>query len=125
MEIVLFFTFAALYFVGGYYLTKYIRLALIPFNKYFKLCLLSLSYALLFGIGTLGSGGDPGFALPFPIIWSGLIYVWEWSEWKLFINGVIIPFLFWWILIFVIMIIRHFVNFKLDNDSNKINSQID
>jgi hypothetical protein len=106
METFVFVIFIIGYFTGGYYLTKFIRYFLKPFNKYFSLTILSFSYALFFGLGILGSGGDPGFAFPFPIVWAGLVYIWEWSKWTFFINGVMIPFLLWWVLIFVIMVIR-------------------
>ena len=101
-------------------MTRFIRQILKPFNKYLSLAVLSFAYALFFGLGILGSGGDPGFAFPFPILWTGLIYVWEWSPWLLFINGVMIPLIFWWVLIFVVMIIKLYLKVRYENNITKI-----
>lgn len=112
MDILIYIVIVISYYLGLYYLTKYISNFLTPLSKYLRVTILSFIYALLFGVGFLGSGGDPGFATPFPIILAGLYYVWKWSPWDLFINGVILPFLFWWLTIFIIIIIKYNLNNK-------------
>src|ERR1043165_1372790 len=63
----------------------------------------SFAYALIFGIGLAGGGGDPGFAIPCPIIIAGLFDIFVGIN---IINGVILPLLFWWFIILTIMSIR-------------------
>lgn len=67
---------------------------------------MSFSYAMIFGIGMVGGGGDPGFAFPFPVILTGLIDIWTWVEINLFFTGFILPLAFWWTLIFIVMLIK-------------------
>ncbi len=76
--------------------------------------LISFLYTLVFGLGVLASGGDPGFAMPLPLIIAIPVVIIMKSPY--YFKDVIIPFAFWWILIFLIMIIRtHFKRSKVRN----------
>jgi len=106
------------YLIAGNYPSKFILKRLASTNPYLKLLVLSFCYAMIFGIGILGSnGGDPGFAFPFPIILAALIYIWEWPEVKFFITGVVFPLGFWWTLIFIVMLMKDAIKRR----RNKIN----
>lgn len=109
MTLIIFIILAAGYFIGAYYLTRFVRNRLSGVNKYLAVATNSFLYAVLFGLGILASGGDPGFAMPFPITWTALIYVWDWVPWNRFINGVIIPLIFWWFLFLVVMMIHQYI----------------
>lgn len=109
MTLFIFIIVAVAYIIGTYYLIRFIRIRLRAINRYLGVVILSFVYALFFGLGILGSGGDPGFALPFPITLTALIYVWDWVPWTHFINGVIIPLTFWWFLFLLMMMIRQFI----------------
>ena len=107
-EDIIFFTILIGYIFGGYYLTKYIRSKFKLKDTYKRFLILSFSYALIFGIGIAGSGGgEPGFALPFPIIIAGILNVWLWVPAKYFITGVIIPIIFWWTTIFFFLLVQN------------------
>lgn len=60
---------------------------------------LSFFYALFFGFGAVGGGGEPGFALPAPVIFAA----WYADSERLF-NNAVVPFFFWWGLILIIMV---------------------
>jgi hypothetical protein len=66
-------------------------------------------YAGLFGVGIAGGGGDPGFAFPAPVSVAAGIGVVSWIPWKPFLRGVIIPFVFWWILILAFIMISDWI----------------
>lgn len=105
-EVIFFITIIG--YIGiGYFIPKLIRKRIINMNQFLKMAILSFTYALIFGIGLIGGGGYPGFALPCPVIVSALFDILDWIPFMIFINGVIIPLAFWWILILVIMLIRH------------------
>ncbi len=74
-----------------------------------QLIIISFLYTIFFGIGLIGGGGDPGFAFPFPLLLIAMFDIWVWVEWKIFINGFIIPLFFWWLLIFLIMLLRYWI----------------
>ncbi|HYV95694.1 MAG TPA: hypothetical protein VE978_28240 [Chitinophagales bacterium] len=90
----------------GYFITRLIRKWVIVKNQYLKLAIMSCSYALIFGVGIIGSGGDPGFAFPCPVVVAALWGIWDWIPTRFFVTGVIIPFVFWWVVIFAVMIVR-------------------
>jgi hypothetical protein len=94
------------YIMCGYYLVKFIRKQLISLNPYIQLIVLAFFYAIIFGIGIAGGGGEPGFAFPVPVILAGILQISIWALVRIFINGVIIPLFFWWIVIFIVMLIR-------------------
>jgi hypothetical protein len=96
--------FAIAYFIVGFLIAKFLSVTIPRNNKYFRIVILSFVYSVLFGIGILAIGdGHDGFAVPFPIMWAGAIYIWKWSEWSLFTKGVILPLFSWWAVIFTIM----------------------
>jgi len=71
----------------------------------FRCHILSIAYALLIGPGFIGGGGEPGFALPVPI----LFVPWFTFEGKDILDGAVLPFLFWWCLIFLVMVIARII----------------
>jgi len=117
LEYILLFAIVMGYIIIGYYLTRFIGKEVISITPYIQLLILSFSYAMIFGIAILSAGyGDPGFALPFPVIISGILTIlWGYSV-KLFITNFIIPLLFWWCLIFIVMLIRYKISRKPKND---------
>jgi hypothetical protein len=120
LDYILLFLMIVGYVTGGYYLTRFIRKRIFSMKAYKRVIVLSFFYSIIFGVGLAGGGGDPGFALPVPIILAGIFDVFIWVEAGVFINGVIIPFVFWWVVIFVVMLIIDKVNRK----RNKINLEI-
>lgn len=101
------------YIFIGYYLTRFIRKQITTSNPYRRLAILSFTYSMIFGLGIAGGGGDPGFALPFPIILTGIFDLWMRVELRIFIRGFFIPLIFWWIVIFVIMLLRDLLEGRL------------
>src|SRR5688572_14447215 len=102
------------YVLIGYGLIRFIRIKTRLFMPIPRLLLISLLYALIFGVGILGSGGDPGFAFPFPLLLTGTLYILEWRETILFVNGFLIPLALWWSILFVLMLVNHFIRKKLE-----------
>ena len=100
------------YILIGYYVTKYVRKLTVSYKGIPRLILLSFLYTMIYGIGLIGGGGNPGFALPSPLVFIGIFDMLECVEWKIFINGFIIPLTFWWILIFMIMLIKYWIKEK-------------
>lgn len=90
-----------------YFITRLILKWTKTLNSLPKLTLRSLIYSLLFGLGAFGGGGDPGFAFPCPIIVVGILDIIKSMPMKIVLNGCIIPLSFWWILFFIIMMIRY------------------
>jgi hypothetical protein len=80
----------------GYFITRLIHKRTVGLKLAPKALIRSFSYSMLFGIGILTRGGNPGFAIPMPILPAGFFGIWDWIPVKYFINGIIIPFLFWW-----------------------------
>lgn len=74
-----------------------------------RLPILAGIYAGFFGIGILGGGGDPGFAFPAPIAVATALGVWLWIDWAPFVRGVVIPFIFWWVLIVAYMVFSRWI----------------
>ena len=101
------------YILIGYYIMRFIRSQTTQMKLYPRLLLLSFFCTLIFGIGIVGSGGDPGFAFPCPIIVTGIIYILNWVETKIFINGFIIPLAFWWTIIFIVMLTKNKIKAKM------------
>ncbi|MEI6090903.1 MAG: hypothetical protein WCR42_10655 [bacterium] len=89
-----------------YFISRQIRKWTKALNNLPKLALRSFIYALLFGLGAFGGGGDPGFAFPCPIIVVGIFDIIKMMPLKMVLNGCIIPLVFWWIVFFIIMLIR-------------------
>lgn len=96
------------YILLTYFITGKIRKYTLRLDAYTRINILSLTYTLLFGIGALTSGGgDPGFAIPSPLILVIMFAVWDW-----FPNGILsvftilIPFLFWWTIVTTTMLIK-------------------
>ena|SRR5687768_17161043 len=74
----------------------------------FSLRLISRSflYAFIFGIGLLSYGpGEPGFGIPMPILPAAFFAYWDSIPIESFIDGIVTPFLFWWGLILLLMLI--------------------
>jgi hypothetical protein len=61
----------------------------------------SFVYALFLGFGVLGSGGDPGFALPAPVIPTFIF-----SDENVRFSSAVIPFFCWWTLFFAIQVVK-------------------
>ena len=100
----------AIYIVIGYFAIRLISKCISNLNFYIRLLIVSFCYALFWGIGIAASGGDPGFGIPAPnIIAIGLMI--SIGFYYGVMEGLII-LLFWWILIFMIMFIRHLIKKK-------------
>jgi hypothetical protein len=97
----------AAYFGSAYFLIRLIIKWAKPLSQNWRIVTLSFSYSLIFGIGLLGGEGDPGFAFPCPIVVAGIFDIWFWTSVSSLITGVIIPFAFWWAIIYLIMLYRH------------------
>lgn len=95
---------------------RWMRKRLVNANKYVRLFSLSFVYALFWGIGIAGSGGEPGFALPAPNIAAlGLmisIGFYQGLKTGLMILG------FWWLIIFMGMLLRLLISRKKVNSSS-------
>lgn len=89
-----------------YFITRLLRKWTKTLNTLPKLTLRSLIYTLIFGLGAFGGGGDPGFAFPCPIIVVGIFDIIKSMPMKIVLNGFIIPLAIWWIVFFIIMLIR-------------------
>lgn len=81
----------------------------------FRLIIISFFYALFFGIGAVGGGGDPGFAIPAPVIFAAY-----YADRDSMLNNSVLPFFFWWFVIFTIMLVvalfrRYYSNPKTSN----------
>ncbi len=58
-------------------------------------------------MGILGGGGDPGFALPAPIIPA---FIFTDKSYRFY--NAILPFLFWWTLLFAFQLVRRLYKTK-------------
>jgi hypothetical protein len=68
-----------------------------------RLFIMSILYALFFGLGAVGSGGgEPGFALPAPVIIAFIF-----ASLNTILGSAIIPFAFWFTIIFIIKYITY------------------
>lgn len=121
---ILFITFFLVYFAIGYFIVRQIKKYLIFTNKYIKILILSFVYALFWGFGIAGSGGDPGFALPAPnIIAIGLMMTN--GNYKYSLTGLLILVL-WWTLIYIIMLIVQLTKdykVRFNRNNEKLNSK--
>ena len=109
-EILLIFFAPIVYIAIGYFSVELISKHISKFNIYSRLIIISFCYALFWGIGISATGGDPGFGFPAPnIIAIGLMI--RIGYYSGAVDGLII-LAFWWILIFVIMYIRHLIKMK-------------
>jgi hypothetical protein len=68
------------------FINKYLKQT----SAWTKSILKTFVYAVFFGIGAVGGGGEPGFALPAPILPSALF-----SDSEQFWSNAFYPFLFW------------------------------
>ena len=100
MTDVIFILFIISYFILAYFLTQGIRNLTKPFYWWIRFIILSFFYALFFGFGAVGGGGEPGFAFPAPVIFAA----WYADSERLF-NNAVVPFFFWWALTFIIMVL--------------------
>lgn len=104
------------YVIGTYVIIKLIKKHITGLNKYIQLLVLSFAYALLWGIGIAGSGGDPGFAFPAPNVLALALMV------SIdFYRGVRMGLLFlafWWLGIFLTMYIAQLVRNRKNNQKH-------
>lgn len=93
-----------LYLVGGYFISKYVSKALLNKNRIFRLTILSLLYAVFFGIGIASSGGNHGIGFPAP---NGIaLYMMaKIDNTEGLLNG-IFNLTIWWMVIFLVMNVR-------------------
>ena len=70
-----------------------------------KIYIQSFVYALFFGSGIFGGGGgDPGFALPAPVITAAI------TDYDTLLNNSVYPFLIWWGVILAFLVAIHLYN---------------
>lgn len=98
-------------YIGIYFFAiKLIKKHTTNSNKYFRMLALSFIYALFWGLGIAGSGGEPGFAFPAPnLIALGFMVSIG------FFNGIqteIVIVGFWWFLIFIFMLLKQRIKNK-------------
>jgi hypothetical protein len=92
------------YIATAYFIIWLIKKYTADTNKYLRLLTLSFVYALFWGLGIAGNGGDPGFAFPAPnIVALGLMA--SIGFYRGILTGLIILG-FWWVIIFVVMFVR-------------------
>lgn len=63
----------------------------------------SIALATFLGIGAVGGGGEPGFALPAPVVPA---FFFSEGPWRLY--NAVYPFLFWWAVFLSFFVIKHF-----------------
>lgn len=110
MKDVLFLLVVISYFIVTYLIVKVIKNSVKSVYWLIRLIILSFFYALFFGVGAVGGGGEPGFALPAPVIFAA----WYSDSGRIF-NNAVVPFFFWWGLILVIMVSIYLVKKLLAN----------
>jgi len=86
----------------GFILALYLGLWLEKISWWKRVLIQSTSLALFLGIGIAGGGGEPGFALPAPVI-----PVFFFSEGHGRLYNAIYPFLFWWAAFFAFFLLKH------------------
>ena len=94
----------------GIFITNLVRKRLSKENLNRRYLILSLLYALIFGIGMAGGGGDVGFAFPAPIIVAFVFDIIAWTEIPRFLASVMAPFFVWWILIFLFLKLQNYIS---------------
>ena len=98
------------YIATSYFIIWLVKKYTADTNKYFRLLTLSFVYALFWGLGIAGSGGDPGFAFPAPnIVALGLMA--SIGFYRGITTGLII-LCFWWTIIFIVMFVRQIISNK-------------
>jgi hypothetical protein len=98
------------YIGASYFIIRLVKKYTADTNKYFRLLILSFAYALFWGLGIAGSGGEPGFALPAPnIVALGLMT--SIGFYQGLLTGLII-LSFWWTIIFIVMLVRQIIKDK-------------
>ena len=112
-EIVKFILLLTGYILLTYYIVKYVAKLTINFKSYLRILLLSFFYALFWGIGFAGSGGDPGFAFPVPNI-VAIILMASIGFYDGILIGLIV-FGFWWTIIFIVMVVDRQINKRQNN----------
>ena len=95
---------AAYIFVGVWLICILVR-KVERLNAFVRLVVVSFACAMIFGLGALGGGGEPGFALPATIPVVLLI-----NDTDAIVNSALIPLCFWWLLIFAFMFLKHSSN---------------
>lgn len=87
------------YFLLAFLVIKIIRRHVRASHWLLRCLILSFAYGLFFGPGAVGGGGDPGFAMPAPVV----IAAWYATKGQL-LNNSVFPFLFWWAVVFSFMV---------------------
>lgn len=99
------------YVLVTYFIVKFTSKLFININPYLRLLTLSFLYALFWGIGIAGNGGDPGFAFPAPnIVALGLMISIGFYR-GVFSTGLYILG-FWWTIFFLVMLVKFLMNKK-------------
>ena len=100
------------YLLAGYYVTKLIRKSISNLNIYLRILVHSFSYALFWGIGIAGNGGEPGFGFPAPNFIA--IALMASNKFYYGVKIAIYIMTFWWATIFFLMLARHHMTRKHD-----------
>jgi hypothetical protein len=100
--------------IGGVKVTVW---ATKKYKPVYQIIIRSFSYSIIFGIGAAGGGGDPGFALPCPIIIA--IFM---SHLDVFLYNIITPLVFWWLVIFSVLFIRYWIRRRNQKNEIEINA---
>ncbi len=111
METIIFLLVIVAYILAAYYTIRFISKRTAHFKLFPQIVIRSFFFSLLFGIGILASGGDPGFGFPVPnlivIIMSIYFdYTYDYNR----IIGDIFFILLWWILAFIFMMVKSYLN---------------
>lgn len=105
------------YIAIAYFIIRFVKKYTTNTNKYIRLLTLSFVYALFWGLGIAGSGGDPGFAFPAPnIVALGLMA--SIGFYRGILTGLVLLG-FWWTIIFSIMFVRQILKNKKSNISEQ------
>ena len=90
------------YFIGAFLTIRFASRRLAGKNIHVKLLSLAFLNALFFGLGIVGSGGDPGIALPTPnLIAIIFTFAFDWTYIDIVI--LIVMLVFWWMLIYAVL----------------------
>lgn len=95
------------YIIATYILIGFLRRRTRLIGPFIGIGVMSFAYALFWGIGVAGSGGEPGFALPAPNLLAMILMCYSG-----FYHGVLIGSMIfgaWWAGIFSIMSLRHYL----------------
>ena len=100
------FLIVMVYFTACFFAVRLIKKIIKGINLYLQIVVLTFFYALFYGFGIVATGGDPGFGFPAPNLISIILM------WNFIVDGNLIDIyilLFWWLLIFLIILIRFLV----------------